>query len=129
MRQPTPPQKEQTIWQGKPSPLTAARKALTERYTLTNERLKIEYGLLSRQTEEIELYRVQDLTVERTMFDRMFGVGNIIIHAGDTTGGTTVLYDVADVEAVKDLIRDHSRIERQRHRVGVFEENWVDTGQ
>lgn len=126
MRQPPAPRKEETIWQGGPSRFTALKRSFTERYLVTNQRLKIDYGLLNRQTEEIELFRVQDLSVERSMFDRMFGVGNIIIHSGDSTGAATVLYDVQDAEAVKDLIREESRIERQRHRVGVFEENWQD---
>ena len=126
MKQPPKPRKEEVIWKGKPSALTATRKYLTERYEATNERLKIEYGILNRQTEEIELFRVQDLSVERSVFDRMFGVGNIIIHSGDSTGAVAVLYDIHDAEAVKDLIRDASRVERNRHRVGVFEENWQD---
>lgn len=126
MRQPPPPRKEEMIWTGGPSRFTAPWKSISERYQATSERLKVEYGILSRHTEEIELFRVQDLSVERSMFDRMFGVGNIVIHSGDATGGKLVLYDVADAEAVKDLIRDASRIERQRHRVGVFEENWQD---
>lgn len=129
MRQPPPPRKEESIWKGGPSRFTALRKSLTERYEATSERLKIDYGILNRHTEEIELFRVQDLSVQRSMFDRMFGVGNIVIHSGDATGGTTILYDVADAEHVKDLIRDASRIERQRHRVGVFEENWSEAGE
>lgn len=126
MRQPPAPRKEESIWRGGPSRLTALRKSITERYEVSTERLKIDYGILNRHTEEIELFRVQDLSVQRSMFDRMFGVGNIIIHSGDATGGTLVLYDIPDVEHVKDLIRDASRVERQRHRVGVFEENWQD---
>lgn len=126
MRQPAKPKKEEIIWKGGPSRVTALRKSISERYAVTTERIRIDYGILNRHTEEIELFRVQDLTVERSVFDRMFGVGNIIVHSGDATGGDTVLYDVADAEAVKDLIRDASRIERQRHRVGVFEENWQD---
>ena len=129
MRQPPPPRKEEIIWRGGPSRFTAPWKSLTERYEATSERLKIDYGLINRHTEEIELFRVQDLSVERTVFDRLFGVGNIVIHSGDATGGTTILYDVADAETVKDLIRDASRIERQRHRVGVFEENWSEVGE
>lgn len=124
MRQPAPKRKEEIIWQGGPFRFTALFKSLTQRYVATSERLKIDYGLLSRQTEEIELFRVQDLSVERSLFDRIFGVGNIVIHSGDATGGTTILYDIRDAEHVKDLIRKASRVERQRHRVGVFEENW-----
>lgn len=124
MKQPPAPRKEELLWKGKPSMATALLKSFTERYEATNERLKIEYGILNRRSEEIELFRVQDLSVERSVFDRMFGVGNIVIVSGDATGSTTILYDIADVENVKDMIRDAARIERQRHRVGVFEENW-----
>lgn len=124
MRQPPAPRKEELIWKGKPSMATALLKSFTERYEATNERLKIEYGILNRRTEEIELFRVQDMSVERSVFDRMFGVGNIVIVSGDATGSTTVLYDIADAENVKDMIRNAARVERQRHRVGVFEENW-----
>ena len=126
MRQPPSPRKESPVWRGKPSMATAFRKAISERYEVTTERLIVEYGILNKRTEEIELFRVQDLSVERSMFDRMFGVGNIVIHSGDATGGALVLFDIANAEDVKNQIRDASRIERQRHRVGVFEENWAD---
>lgn len=126
MRQPPAPRKEELVWRGKPSMLTAFRKSISERYEVSNQRLIVEYGILNKRTEEIELYRVQDLSVERSVFDRMFGVGNIVIHSGDATGGALVLFDIADVENVKDKIREASREERQRHRVGVFEENWSE---
>lgn len=128
MRQPPAPRKEELIWRGRPSRLTAFKKSISERYEVSNQRLIVEYGILNKSTEEIELYRVQDLSVERSVFDRMFGVGNIVIHSGDATGGTLVLYDIADADTVKDQIRTESRIERQRHRVGVFEENWSEPG-
>ena len=126
MRRPPAPRKEEPVWRGKPSMATAFRKAISERYEVTTERLIVEYGILNKRTEEIELFRVQDLSVERSVFDRMFGVGNIVIHSGDATGGALVLFDIANAEDVKNRIRDASRVERQRHRVGVFEENWAD---
>lgn len=126
MRRPPVPRKEEPVWRGKPSMATAFRKAISERYEVTTERLIVEYGILNKRTEEIELFRVQDLSVERSVFDRMFGVGNIVIHSGDATGGALVLFDIANAEDVKNRIRDASRVERQRHRVGVFEENWAD---
>lgn len=128
MKQPSAPRKEQEMWRGKPKWWTALRKSLTESYVLTSERLKIDYGLLSKQTEEIELFRVQDLSVTRTLWDRIFGVGNIVIATGDASGAVTILHDIADAEAIKDQIRDASRVERQRHRVGVFEETWTEEG-
>lgn len=126
MKQPLAPRKEEVLWEGRPSMATAMRKALTQSYKLTNQRLIITYGLLSKRTEEIELFRVQDLSVERSVFDRMFGVGNIVIVSGDVTGGALVLWDVSQADAVKDKIREVARVERQRHRVGVFEENFTE---
>lgn len=126
MKQPAPPRKEDLIWQGKPRWWTALRKSISENYTLTSQRLKIEYGILNRHTEEIELFRVKDLSVTRSMWDRMFGVGNIVISSGDVSGSVTVLHDIPDADAVKDKIRDVSRVERQRNRVGVFEETYTE---
>lgn len=128
MRQPPAPRKEEVVWRGKPSALTALRKSISERYEVSNQRLIVEYGILNKHTEEIELYRVQDLSVERSFFDRLFGVGNIVIHTGDATSGTLVLFDIAEADKVKDVIRAASREERQRHRVGVFEETWSEYG-
>lgn len=126
MNQPRQARQEKELWRGKPSMVTAPRKALTQSYMVTNERLRVEYGLLSKRTEDVELFRVQDLSVERSVFDRMLGVGNIVLMTGDVTGGVLVLWDVPNAESVKDIIRDAARVERQRHRVGVFEENWMD---
>ena len=39
---------------------------INTRYTLTNERLKIEKGLLSKSVDEIELFRVKDTKVKST---------------------------------------------------------------
>lgn len=126
MKQPASPRVEKELWRGRPTWWTALRKFLTEDYTLTSERLKINYGLLSKHAEEIELFRVKDLSVQRSLWDRMFGVGNIVLSSGDTTSAVTILHDIRNAEAVKDIIRDASRVERQRNRVGVFEETSID---
>ena len=53
------------------------------KYELTNERLKIISGVLNRNTEEIELYRIKDSSFEEPFVYRMFGLGNIKVMTSD----------------------------------------------
>ena len=44
------------------------------KYELTNERIRIISGVLNKKTEEIELYRVKDSSIEEPFFYRLLGV-------------------------------------------------------
>ncbi len=52
-------------------------------YELTNERIKIISGVLNKKTEEIELYRVKDSSIEEPFFYRLIGVGNVQLETSD----------------------------------------------
>ena len=59
---------EKILWQGRPF------LALNESYILTNERLKIIRGLLSRNIENYELVRIQDIDFKQNLGERMVGI-------------------------------------------------------
>ena len=59
---------------------------LYTRYTLTNERLKITSGLLSKRVDEVELFRVKDTKVYQSFLDRLVGLGTITVQSADQTG-------------------------------------------
>ena len=44
----------------------------------TGESSRVTYGILNRQTEEIELYRVRDYKLTQPVRLRLFGLGNIL---------------------------------------------------
>lgn len=44
-------------------------------YVITDERLHIRRGLLSRKIQETRLSRVQDVTVSQSLWERMVGIG------------------------------------------------------
>src|SRR5467141_1283508 len=44
-------------------------------YTLTDQRIKIETGVFSRQSKMIPIDRVQDCTTKQSLFGRMLGYG------------------------------------------------------
>jgi uncharacterized membrane protein YdbT with pleckstrin-like domain len=87
------------------------------RYEITSERIKITTGLLSRHTNELELYRVRDYTVVEPIWLRMVGCGNVLLTGADRTTPEITLRAVPHASALKDQIRMHT--ERMRQRRGV----------
>ena len=56
-----------------------------QKYELTNERLRIISGVLNRRTDEVELYRVKDFTLNEPFLMRLFKLGDIFIESSDKT--------------------------------------------
>lgn len=117
---------ERLLWNGRPSWLWSPRMALTIRYRLTNQRLVVETGFVGRHTEEIDLYRINDVSVKQNPFERMVGMGDIDLTAADASTPHRVLYNIGDPIRVKDLVREAARQERDRRRVLMREDVRID---
>jgi uncharacterized membrane protein YdbT with pleckstrin-like domain len=52
-------------------------KRITTRYLITNRRLQIRRGLLSKHVEETRIDRVVDVTVHQGVFDRILKIGAV----------------------------------------------------
>lgn len=113
---------ERLLWNGRPSPIAGPRLAIVTRYRVTNERLMMVQGFVSRKTEEVELYRVNDVAVKQNVIERLLGIGDVRVVTTDSTAPQRVLQNVRDPDRVKDLVREASRAERQRRRVLFREE-------
>jgi hypothetical protein len=113
---------ERVIWEGRPSKLWSPRMALTQRYKLTSQRLIMTYGFIGRRTEEIDLYRINDVGVKQHPLERITRMGDIYIAASDSSSPTKFLHNVTTPDRVKDLVREAARVERQRRRVLLREE-------
>jgi uncharacterized membrane protein YdbT with pleckstrin-like domain len=85
---------------------------INSRYTLTNERLIKESGILSKSRDEIELFRVKDTTVKSTLLQRFVGYGNIAVVSSDVTGNF-VLENLPDAMAKREQIRTMSNKARE----------------
>ncbi|HEV2526957.1 MAG TPA: PH domain-containing protein [Thermomicrobiales bacterium] len=113
---------ERVLWRGRPSKLWSPRMALMNRYRLTDQRLRWEYGFIARRVEEIELFRINDVAVKQGALERIVGISDITCYTSDTTSPHKVLHNIRDAETVKDLIRSAVRRERERRRVMVRED-------
>ena len=98
------------------------------RYALSEDRLFLSEGFLNIKDDEILLYRVQDIDTKRSLWQRMFGVGTVIVMSSDKSMPTLVLKNVKDPVMVKELL--HAQVEemkiRRRVRVGEIMGNSFD---
>ncbi len=91
------------------------------RYALTDEKLIIDTGFFSRVEDEVRLYRIMDLTLRRSLWERIFGVGTIHCCSGDKSMGEFDIKHIKDPKKVKDMISEMVEAKRQERRVGMRE--------
>ncbi|MBM6871413.1 PH domain-containing protein [Pseudoflavonifractor phocaeensis] len=85
------------------------------KYTLTEDRLFRETGLLNLKEEEVLLYRVRDLEVRRSLGQRIFGVGTVCVHSSDKTTPHLDLINIKNPREVKEAIfREVERVKEER---------------
>lgn len=74
------------------------------KYSVSENRIFREKGLLNQDEEEVLLYRVRDLDLRRSLVQRIFGVGTVCIHSSDQTTPILELQNVKQPKEVKELI-------------------------
>lgn len=87
------------------------------KYRLTKEKLLIETGVLSRQEEEVRLYRIMDVTLKRSLGERLFGLGTIHCCSADRS---TPEFDIRRIKKsadIKNMLSDMIEAERMEKRI------------
>ena len=74
------------------------------RYALSEDRLFTSVGFLNIKDDEILLYRVRDIDTSRSLWQRLFGVGTVVVASSDKTMPNLVLKNIKDPVMVKELI-------------------------
>ena len=74
------------------------------RYTVTDAKLEIDTGLIARTTRNIPLSKIQDVTVQATIPQRMMGFGDIIVDNASEIGGSTILHNINNPRHYADLL-------------------------
>lgn len=82
------------------------------RYALSEDRLFISEGFLNIKDDEVLLYRVRDIDTNRSLWQRIFGVGTVTVMSSDKTMPTLVLKNIKDPLMVKELI--HNQVEEMK---------------
>lgn len=91
------------------------------RYALSEDRLFLSVGFFNLKDEDVLLYRVRDLSLKRSLWQRICGVGSITVVSSDKTTPTLVLKNVKDAVKVKELIHGQVETAKIKRRVRVGE--------
>ncbi|MFB9838511.1 PH domain-containing protein [Actinoallomurus acaciae] len=59
---------------------------VTTSYTLTNRRFVMRHGILARSGRDIPLTRVNDVSFEHSLIERIFGTGTLVVESGGEHG-------------------------------------------
>lgn len=88
--------------------------SLSRHYTswsLTSDRLIERRGLLASHRREMELADVRSIEVDRSVMQRMLGLGTVTIASAASTDFMIRLYDIPDPERVAEILRQ-ARLKR-----------------
>ncbi len=80
--------------------ITGLLRRRSTTYTITNQRLTIQMGLLSRELHETQLARVQNVTTRQSALERVLGVGTVEFDTAGEAGFDFAFSGVTDPRAI-----------------------------
>ena len=100
---------------------TSALVSPHSRRGLTKEKLLIQTGILNTKEEEVRLYRIMDVTLRRSLGQRLFGLGTIHCCSADKSTPEFDIKWIPNSAAVKEKLSDLVEAERMAKRVSSRE--------
>lgn len=94
------------------------------KYQIKNERLYQETGLISTHYDELLLYRITDLCLQRNLTQKIFGTGTIILYTKADSSKEIHLKNIKNANEVKDLIS--SLVEEARDKKKIIGKEFFD---
>jgi uncharacterized membrane protein YdbT with pleckstrin-like domain len=91
--------------------LVGAVKRARTTYTITNERLTIDQGLMSRNVQETRLERIQNVNSRQSLLERLLRVGTVDF---DTAAGAEYDFAFRGVANPHEIVRTVDRAIRER---------------
>ena len=91
------------------------------RYSLTQEKLVIDTGFISRKEDEIRLYRILDITLNRPLGQRIWGLGTIRLNTADKSSPEIEIKRIKRAKEIKEMLSDMVERERDEKRIAARE--------
>ena len=96
-------------------------------YGLTEDRLFIKSGMLTVHEDEVRLYRVLDLTLSRSLWQRLLGLGTIHVVSSDKTMKN---FDIVNIRRRQDVMEQLSElVEKERDHKRVSSREFMSSSQ
>lgn len=86
-------------------------------YEVTNERIEWERGIFDRKVDNLDMFRIIDLKMRRTVFDVIFGIGTVALVTTDKTDPEFVFEKIRRPRDLYDIIKKASLEADKQNRV------------
>ena len=86
------------------------------KYTIKENVITINSGLLKTVENDCYMYKVQDVELTTSFMERIFGMGTVICYTGDTTHAKLMLSHIKNAKEIKNFILEFSEQARMKRR-------------
>ena len=90
-------------------------------YGFSEDRLFVKSGILSTREDEVRLYRITDITLTRSFWQRIMRMGSIRISSSDKSMGNFTLKNIKNCDKIKEQLSELIGKERDSKRVSSRE--------
>lgn len=88
-----------------------------EKFELSTERLRMKRGVLNQVFDEVELYRVKDVSLARSVFERVMSLGTVTLETSDHGQERILIRSVRKSDELREHLRKQVELVRDRKRV------------
>lgn len=85
-------------------------------YEIKEELITICAGFFNKTEDDCYMYKVVDVKLCTSFFERIFGLGSIVCYTGDTTDKELRIQHIKNAKEIKDFILTASETARQKRR-------------
>lgn len=86
-------------------------------YRLTKDRFFTQSGILNLKEEEVRLYRIMDITLKRSLGQRIFNLGTIHCCSSDKTSPEFDIQSIKNPVQVKEMLSHMVEEEREKKKI------------
>lgn len=73
-------------------------------YTVSQKKINIKKGLLRTEEDDTLMYKIQDVKLVRSLWERIFKLGTVICYSGDVTDAKLMLTHIKNSSEIKEYI-------------------------
>lgn len=85
-------------------------------YTISDDKITITSGFLNITVDDAYMYKVQDVKLTKSFWERIYGLGSLTCYTGDTTHPELKIMHIRQASTIKEFLLTASEEARRKRR-------------